>query len=555
MWLPRQLGGELGARVDAELAVARGEVRLDGLDGQEELLRDRAVALARRRRARRPGAGAGSARRRPRAPPGAGAGRSRRARAGRARPAGTAPSGVGVGQRGAQRVARLDAAAQARQRAAQLEPHAHAPRAAPARPPSRPARARTSADPRGRRRARRPRGRAARRRSAPARRSARRSASSSSASAPPPRGGRGAPARAPRSIATASTPGSAAPALAQRARLERLGVGALEVALGQPQPCARVAHPDLPGIAERAVEPALAQQVARLVECAALGQRADQHLDRAAGEHVHVLVDQVERRARLVLGVGHAAGAERQLGRVPRRRGAQPQRPALRRVVAQAPRSRSSRLVGVVGQHQRAHREVVGRAPAGARAAARRRRAPRGPAPRSRRRPACRARRRATRGGRARCAAAGVGGRRRASIAATRRARSSWRVGDRHQRVERGGLERQPASPVVLPGQLAARRSAAARLRRRRRRPARRAGSSTSTRAVAVARLAQRLAQALRASPAGRRRRRPWPAAPACAPRSSPGARSCSARSRYAAAVCGAPRSRGVGRRAAQQRR
>src|SRR5262249_54446448 len=40
---------ELVARLDAQLAVARREVRLDGLDGQEERVGDLAVALAGRR--------------------------------------------------------------------------------------------------------------------------------------------------------------------------------------------------------------------------------------------------------------------------------------------------------------------------------------------------------------------------------------------------------------------------------------------------------------------------------------------------------------------------
>src|SRR5512133_2686051 len=44
--LVRQLGGELGARAHAELAIARGDVGLDGLDAQEERLGDLAVALA-----------------------------------------------------------------------------------------------------------------------------------------------------------------------------------------------------------------------------------------------------------------------------------------------------------------------------------------------------------------------------------------------------------------------------------------------------------------------------------------------------------------------------
>src|SRR3954447_428083 len=44
--LSRQLDRKLGWCAHAQLAVAGGEVRLDGLDAQKQLLRDRAVALA-----------------------------------------------------------------------------------------------------------------------------------------------------------------------------------------------------------------------------------------------------------------------------------------------------------------------------------------------------------------------------------------------------------------------------------------------------------------------------------------------------------------------------
>src|SRR3954452_19973825 len=107
-----QGGLELRAGRHAELAVGGGEVRLDGLDAEEQLARDRAGAAARRGQradlalARRQGAGAlrGGA---PGPQPGGhelatGAlGQGRRAR------------GVGGGQRGPQRLARAGARARA----------------------------------------------------------------------------------------------------------------------------------------------------------------------------------------------------------------------------------------------------------------------------------------------------------------------------------------------------------------------------------------------------------------------------------------------------------
>ena len=82
------------------------------------------------------------------------------------------------------------------------------------------------------------------------------------------------------------------------------------------------------------------------------------------------------------------------------------------------------------------------------------------------------------------------------SIAATRRARSSWRAGDRDQRVERGGLDRQPRPRIGLGGQL---------LLEERRQPRlvdvddvqRREPGQDVEPAVAVVRLGQGLAQAL----------------------------------------------------------
>ena len=75
-----------------------------------------------------------------------------------------------------------------------------------------------------------------------------------------------------------------------------------------------MAHADLPEPGtERTVEASLTQQVAGLLERPALGQGADEDLDRTPGEHVDVLVEEVQRQARVVLGLGHPPGAERQI--------------------------------------------------------------------------------------------------------------------------------------------------------------------------------------------------------------------------------------------------
>ena len=56
---------------------------------------------------------------------------------------------------------------------------------------------------------------------------------------------------------------------------------ALEVALGQPQARPRVAQADLPARrAQRAVEPVLGEQLARLLELPALDQRVEQQHER-----------------------------------------------------------------------------------------------------------------------------------------------------------------------------------------------------------------------------------------------------------------------------------
>src|SRR3954451_2076977 len=111
--LLRQLSGQLGAGAHAELAIARGEVGLDGLDAQEEGLGDLAVALAGRGQL----AHLALARRQRR---GALGRRLARAQAGGHELAPGAlgeqdrPGAIGVREGGAQRVARLDAPAHVR---------------------------------------------------------------------------------------------------------------------------------------------------------------------------------------------------------------------------------------------------------------------------------------------------------------------------------------------------------------------------------------------------------------------------------------------------------
>src|SRR3954451_4677675 len=111
--LLRQLSGQLGAGAHAELAIARGEVGLDGLDAQEEGLGDLAVTLAGRGQL----AHLALARRQRR---GALGRRLARAQAGGHELAPGAlgeqerPGPIGVGEGGAQRVARLDAPAHVR---------------------------------------------------------------------------------------------------------------------------------------------------------------------------------------------------------------------------------------------------------------------------------------------------------------------------------------------------------------------------------------------------------------------------------------------------------
>ena len=113
-----------------------------------------------------------------------------------------------------------------------------------------------------------------------------------------------------------------------------------------------MAQPDLPHRdAERAVEPPLAQQLVGLAERAALGQRAHQHLGRAAAEHVLPPSTRSQREPRVVLGLGHATAAQRVLGRVPRGRDAQPQRAARRCHLAQPAIARAGRGWSVDDQH------------------------------------------------------------------------------------------------------------------------------------------------------------------------------------------------------------
>ena len=332
-----------------------------------------------------------------------------------------------------------------------------------------------------------------------------------------------------------------APALlAQRPAGESLGEGALVVALGQPQARAGVDHRALPRHPlHRAVQAALAQHVAGLVEGAALGQRRTRARWPPAREHADVVVDEAQRRARLVLGLGEAAAAQREVGGVPGRRGVQPQRAALHRVVAQA-RDRGVRLVGVVGQHERARGQVVGRAPPGVvqqlvalERLARERRDGRRVGHAALGRPP-------TRGGRGRCGAARGRRWRSTSIAATRRTRSSWRAGIviSVSSAAASIASRVPGS--VSGGQL---------LLEERRQPRlvdvddvqRREPGQDVEPAVAVVRLGQGLAQALARTRAGRRRRRPSRARPAGARGRRPG-RAPSARARGRPRRCGARR-------------
>ena len=92
-------------------------------------------------------------------------------------------------------------------------------------------------------------------------------------------------------------------------------------------------------------------------------ERVEQQHDRAAGERVDAVVDEVQRQAGVVLGLGDLPAAQGEVGRVPGRPGAQPQRPARGGLVAHRG-DRPLRLVGPIGHHQRPHAQVVGRAPA-----------------------------------------------------------------------------------------------------------------------------------------------------------------------------------------------
>ena len=122
---------------------------------------------------------------------------------------------------------------------------------------------------------------------------------------------------------------------------------------------------DLPSRgAQLAVEPVLGDQLACLVELPALDERVEQQHERAAGEGVDAVVDELERQAGVVLGLGDLPAAQREVGRVPGGTGAQPQRSARRGLVAHRG-DRLPRLFGAIGHDQRPHAQVVGRAPAG----------------------------------------------------------------------------------------------------------------------------------------------------------------------------------------------
>ena len=461
--------------------------------------------------------------------------------------------GVGVGQRGAQRVARLDAPAERGQRAAELEPQRARPRAAPATPAATASAALAErharlvvglGDGAGVQRGGDRHGGAEALRQRELGVGQRRQ---------PRRGARGGRARARRSSARASSDGFGRPcSRAQRAGLQRLGVAR---ARSRPRPATaargRGACRSPTTRAERAVEPALAQQLARLLERAALGQRADEHLDRAAGEHVEVVVDEVEREPRVVLGLGDAAGAQRELGRVPRRRHAQPQRAARQPPRRAARRSRCARLVGWSVSDQRAGAERVG-ASAGAASCSSR-------SPSS-----------ASRASAAQAAAAG----------APRSVADPRAVGEHHAREQRVGGRRRGRSP---PRAAHARRGASGsdqqRVERRRPRPPAARGVGLARQllleelrqpgvagvdqvqrgqarehvdpALAVVRPRAAPRAAAPASPAGRRRRRPCRAGRACArgrrPARAPPARARGRRrpraARRAAAASAAARS------------
>ena len=280
---------------------------------------------------------------------------------------------------------------------------------------------------------------------------------------------------------------------------------------------------------ERAVEPALAQQLARLAERAALGQRADEHLGRAAAEHVDVVVDEVEREPGVVLGLGDAAGAQRVLGRVPLGRHAQAQRAARQRHVAHARRSprrpagrrsppgtRAQSDVGAAPVRLLEQQAVVERLARHRRPDRRRRRAELGPDPRPVRE---------DHAPEQRVVVAGQIDRRHAPRAL------GVALGEDQQRVERRGLDGEPDRPG----------------RSRPRAPARRRSPGPSSPASTRFSAARRVSTSIRHSrsstsrSASRRRRRESgspaskatvPSRASMRPRSSPGARSCSARSR-----------------------
>ena len=230
-------------------------MRLDRLDRQEQLLRDRAVALADRRELADLALARGQRR-------GALERRLARPQAGRHELAARAlgqqhrARRVGVGQRGTQRVARLDAPPELGQRAAELEPQPRTDSEPGHRGDHRqPALAQRDArggvglgDGAGVQRARRS---AAVRRSASPARARRRPAP------PPPRGGRGAPARSAAVERQGSSDGFGRPCSARSAPVSIASAWARSKSpSASAQPRAGVAHADLPRRdAERAVEP------------------------------------------------------------------------------------------------------------------------------------------------------------------------------------------------------------------------------------------------------------------------------------------------------------
>ena len=290
-------------------------------------------------------------------------------------------------------------------------------------------------------------------RSAAARRSARRSASSASASGDRLVAAAEVRERQRRGRAP-GRPGRvrAALLLAQRAGLARLGERALEVALGEREPRAGVAHPDLPHGA----------RARRRAGARAAGRAPRSNAPRSASAQTSTSSAPPVKTLSVLARRGRARAAP---GSRPRRRGrcAAPARPRATRPPTRSrseprasasahARDRLAGLVGPVGEDQRAGAQVVGRAPVRPRAADRRRRALRGPSPPAPA-PASPARSRSSRGAPARRARAAD--RRSARGRSPRRGAPAPRgAGNHHQRVERRGLDGEARVGVALGGEL-----------------------------------------------------------------------------------------------------